>query len=44
MDDLVDLIIDAGVIEYQPTTIIDCTEGNCVIVRQGKGLAPMLNQ
>ena len=43
LDDLVDLIIDAGEIEYQPTTIIDCTAGNCIIVRQGKGIAPTLN-
>ena len=42
LDDLVDLIIDAGVIDYEPTTIIDCTAGSCVIVRQGKGIAPTL--
>lgn len=39
MEDLVDLIIDGGEIAYQPTTIIDCTAGNCEIVRQGKGIA-----
>jgi tRNA threonylcarbamoyl adenosine modification protein (Sua5/YciO/YrdC/YwlC family) len=38
LDDLVDLIIDAGVIEYQPTTIIDCTGSSCEIIRQGKGI------
>jgi len=27
LDDLVDLIINAGVIDYEPTTIIDCTGG-----------------
>ena len=43
LDDLVDLIIDAGEIIYQPTTIIDCTANACVIVRQGKGIAPTLN-
>ncbi len=43
LDDLVDLIIDAGVIDYEPTTIIDCTAGSCVIVRQGKGIAPTLD-
>lgn len=43
LDDLVDLIIDAGQIEYQPTTIIDCTGSVCEIVRQGKGIAPSLN-
>ncbi|HCT99196.1 MAG TPA: threonylcarbamoyl-AMP synthase [Methylococcaceae bacterium] len=42
LEDVVDLIIDAGEIPYQPSTIIDCTQGTCVIVRQGKGLAPML--
>ncbi len=42
LDDLVDLIIDAGIIEYQPTTIIDCTGNNCEIIRQGKGVAPSL--
>lgn len=42
LDDLVDLIIDGGVVEYDPTTIIDCTGNNCEIVRQGKGVAPML--
>jgi tRNA threonylcarbamoyl adenosine modification protein (Sua5/YciO/YrdC/YwlC family) len=43
LDDLVDLIIDVGVIDYEPTTIIDCTAGSCVIVRQGKGIAPTLD-
>ncbi len=43
LDDAVDLIIDGGIVEYRPTTIINCTENTCVIVRQGKGLAPMLN-
>ena len=42
LEDLVDLIIDGGEIDYQPRTIIDCTGSNCEIVRQGKGLAPML--
>jgi len=37
-----DLIIDAGVIESEPSTIISCAEGQVEIVRQGKGLAPML--
>ena len=43
LDDLVDLIIDAGEIEYQPTTIIDCTGSTCEIIRQGKGIAPSLS-
>jgi len=37
-----DLIIDAGIIESEPSTIISCAEGQVEIVRQGKGKAPML--
>ncbi len=37
-----DLIIDAGVVEYQPTTIIAFAEHGPEIVRQGKGVASML--
>ncbi|NOR81425.1 MAG: threonylcarbamoyl-AMP synthase, partial [Methyloprofundus sp.] len=37
-----DLIIDAGIIESEPSTIISCAEGQVEIVRQGKGEAPML--
>lgn len=36
------LVIDCGVIEYEPTTIIECTDNNATLIRQGKGLAPML--
>lgn len=43
LENLVDLIIDGGVVEYQPTTIIDCTDNTCTIIRQGKGIAPMLD-
>ncbi|WP_198244035.1 L-threonylcarbamoyladenylate synthase [methane-oxidizing endosymbiont of Gigantopelta aegis] len=38
-----DLVIDAGIIEYQPTTIIDCHDNQIEIVRQGAGHAPMLD-
>lgn len=38
----VDLIIDGGVIDYQPTTIISFASGGAEIIRQGKGIAPML--
>lgn len=38
----IDLVIDSGVVEYHPTTIIACDEGSPVIVRQGLGRAPML--
>ena len=37
-----DLIIDAGIIESEPSTIISCAEGQVEIIRQGKGKAPML--
>jgi tRNA threonylcarbamoyl adenosine modification protein (Sua5/YciO/YrdC/YwlC family) len=36
------LVIDCGIIEYEPTTIIEFTNNSAVLVRQGKGLAPML--
>ena len=38
-----DLVIDIGNVDYQPTTIIDLVEATPEIIRQGKGLAPMLN-
>ncbi len=37
-----DLIIDAGSIAYQSTTIIGCVDNVFEIIRQGIGLAPML--
>jgi tRNA threonylcarbamoyl adenosine modification protein (Sua5/YciO/YrdC/YwlC family) len=42
LDTELDLVIDAGIIEFEQTTIIDCSGNNIEIVRQGKGLAPML--
>ncbi|MFU8790334.1 MAG: L-threonylcarbamoyladenylate synthase [Methylobacter sp.] len=42
LDTELDLVIDAGIIEFEQTTIIDCSGSNIEIVRQGKGLAPML--
>lgn len=39
----VDLIIDGGIIEYEPTTIISFANGGAEILRQGKGIAPMLD-
>lgn len=39
----VDLIIDAGIIESQDTTIIACDNNQLEIVRQGIGQAPMLD-
>jgi tRNA threonylcarbamoyl adenosine modification protein (Sua5/YciO/YrdC/YwlC family) len=37
-----DLIIDGGIVEYQPTTMIACVDNVIEIVRQGIGVAPML--
>jgi tRNA threonylcarbamoyl adenosine modification protein (Sua5/YciO/YrdC/YwlC family) len=34
---LVDLVIDAGYGGNEPSTIIDCTEGAPVVIREGKG-------
>ncbi|WP_442497038.1 L-threonylcarbamoyladenylate synthase [Methylobacter sp. sgz302048] len=38
-----DLVIDAGIIASEQTTMIECSGSGCEIVRQGKGLAPMLD-
>ena len=38
----VDLIIDGGYIDYEPTTIISFANGSAQVLRQGKGVAPML--
>ncbi|MFA5982451.1 MAG: L-threonylcarbamoyladenylate synthase [Methylococcaceae bacterium] len=37
-----DLIIDAGIVEHEDTTVIECSRSGIEIIRQGKGLAPML--
>jgi tRNA threonylcarbamoyl adenosine modification protein (Sua5/YciO/YrdC/YwlC family) len=37
-----ELIIDCGIIEYQPTTVIACSDNVIEVVRQGIGVAPML--
>lgn len=37
-----DLVIDAGVVEYEPTTVIAISKDGPEIVRQGKGIASML--
>jgi tRNA threonylcarbamoyl adenosine modification protein (Sua5/YciO/YrdC/YwlC family) len=37
-----DLVIDAGIIQFEETTIIEFTPNGPKITRQGKGLAPML--
>jgi tRNA threonylcarbamoyl adenosine modification protein (Sua5/YciO/YrdC/YwlC family) len=38
-----DLIIDAGIIKYEVTTMIEISSQGVEIIRQGKGLAPMLD-
>jgi len=42
LEKLVDLIIDAGVVPYEPTTIVGFTEDTPEIIRQGKAVAPSL--
>ena len=42
LDHELDLIIDGGIIDYQPTTVIACMDNMIEIVRQGIGIAPML--
>ncbi len=37
-----DLVIDAGIIESEQTTMIEFSGNSTEIIRQGKGLAPML--
>lgn len=37
------LVIDGGIIDNQPTTVINFTDGHAEITRQGKGIASMLN-
>ena len=34
----VDLIIDGGIGDIEPSTIVNCTNGEAEIVRQGKGI------
>lgn len=36
-EELVDLVIDGGYGDNQPSTIVDCSEGDFEIIRQGKG-------
>ena len=35
--DLVDIVIDGGYGDNNPSTIVDCTSGNIEIIREGKG-------
>lgn len=34
----VDIVIDGGTSTYEPSTVIDCTGNEAVLVRQGKGI------
>lgn len=36
--DQVDIVVDGGFGDNQPSTIVDCTDGSWEIVRQGKGI------
>jgi tRNA threonylcarbamoyl adenosine modification protein (Sua5/YciO/YrdC/YwlC family) len=42
LEKVVDLIIDADIVPYEPTTIIGFTEDTPEIIRQGKGIVPSL--
>jgi tRNA threonylcarbamoyl adenosine modification protein (Sua5/YciO/YrdC/YwlC family) len=44
LDRELDLIIDGGVVEYQSTTVIACVDNFIEIVRQGIGIAGMLEK
>ena len=36
--DNVEYVIDAGIGDVIPSTVIDCTDGNPQIIREGKGV------
>ena len=36
-EDLVDLVIDGGYGDNEPSTVVDCTSGDFEIIREGKG-------
>jgi tRNA threonylcarbamoyl adenosine modification protein (Sua5/YciO/YrdC/YwlC family) len=40
----VDIIIDAGYCGFEPTSVIDCSEGGAVILRRGSGDVSFLEQ
>ena len=39
----IDLMIEGGTGDNQPSTIIDCTEGEAVLVREGKGTVDLID-
>ena len=36
--DVVDIVIDSGYGDNEPSTIVDCTSGEAIVIRQGKGI------
>jgi tRNA threonylcarbamoyl adenosine modification protein (Sua5/YciO/YrdC/YwlC family) len=44
LDNELDLIIDAGIIEFEPTTMIEFTSNGAEIIRQGKGICTLLSR
>jgi len=42
LEKVVDLILDSGIVTYAPTTIIDLTEDEPKILRQGRGVVDFL--
>ncbi|MBK6986854.1 MAG: threonylcarbamoyl-AMP synthase [Bacteroidetes bacterium] len=37
----VDIVVDGGMSEFEPSTVIDCTGNEPVLIRQGKGVIAM---
>jgi len=37
-DDFADLVVDGGIGSNEPSTVVDCTGPEPVILRQGKGI------
>ncbi|MFZ7115092.1 MAG: L-threonylcarbamoyladenylate synthase [Bacteroidota bacterium] len=37
----VDIVVDGGMSEFEPSTVIDCTGNEPVLIRQGKGEIPL---
>jgi tRNA threonylcarbamoyl adenosine modification protein (Sua5/YciO/YrdC/YwlC family) len=37
----VDIVVDGGMSEFEPSTVIDCTGNEPVLIRQGKGIIAM---
>jgi tRNA threonylcarbamoyl adenosine modification protein (Sua5/YciO/YrdC/YwlC family) len=37
LENRVDLVIDGGIGEMTPSTVVDCTSGECIVIREGSG-------